>query len=297
MKKTIPFLLMASAIALVVLLGRTDGLLAVPTQSPSAYLASMPYVSFQAFGREFVLIQPSSTVFVYLLGLLTVVLGLLFCAGGRGRGQRSRGFWGIGLVLWGLGALAAGTSYQAFGYMLKGARREYMLFTSDFELIYLLLTCYAIDFMVAAVAHAAAEGKGRRFLKGYAVVHAVVYSAVLLVGAVLPDRFLVSYEGFMAMNLVNFLLMFGFSVSHHRRTGDRLNRDFAWLWVGFLGVNIGYFIWLFSGIPESLYARYGLWFNANDVLHLLLLGWMVAAYLRMGGELQDAETAGVTISL
>lgn len=292
MKKTIPYLLMASAIALVVLLGRTDALLAVPAQSPAAYLASMPHVSFQAFGREFVLIQPSSTAFVYLLGLLTVVLGLLFSAGGRARGQRSRSFWGIGLALWGLGALAAGTSYQAFGYMLKGSGREYMLFTSDFELVYLLLTCYAIDFMVAAVAHAAAEGKGRRFLKGYAVTHAVVYSAVLLVGAVIPDRFLVSYEGFMAMNLVNFLLMFGSSIARQRRTGDRLNRDFAWLWVGFLGVNIGYFVWLFSGIPETLYAKYGLWFNANDVLHLLLLVWMVVVYLRLRENLVDTETAG-----
>ena len=291
MKKVVLFGLMTAGVALVVLLGRIEGLLEIPTIAPDSYLASMPHIAFTAFGQEVVLIQPSSTFFVYLLGLLTVALGFRFVASRRG--QQSRELWGIGLVLWGLGALAAGTSYQAFGYMLKGAGRDAMAFTSDFELIYLLLTCYAIDFMVAAVAHAAAEGKSRRFLKGYALVHASLYTTVVLVGAILPMRFLISYEGFMAMNLVNFLLMFGFSVSHSRRFHDRLNRDFAWLWVGFLGVNLGYFAWLFSGIPESLYARYGVWFNANDVLHLLLLVWMAAVFLRMGGELQDAETAGL----
>jgi len=289
MKKTAILLAMAAAIALVVLLGRIDGLLEMPQVTPADYLASMPHVEFQLFGADVVLIQPSSTFLVYLLGLATVGFGLGFL--GSKRNQTSRALWGVGLVLWGLGALAAGTSYQAFGYMLKGAGRTWVAYTSDFELAYLLLTCWSIDFLVAATAHSVAEGKARSLLLGYAKVHAVAYSAILLVGAVVPVRFLISYEGFMAMNGASFVIMFAFSVARRRRSQDRPSLEFLWLWLGFLVVNLGYFAVLFSGIPARLYAGSGIWFNANDTLHVLLLVWMVAGYLLLRRSLKDAETS------
>jgi len=289
MKKALVPLGMAAAIALVVLLARLDGLLAAPLTTPTAFLASMPHIDLPWLGRSVVLIQPSSTILVYLLGLVTVAFGLWFLR--TKRGEASRGLWGIGLVLWGLGALAAGTSYQAFGYVLKGEGRPWVAYTSDFELVYLLLTCWSIDFLVAATARAVAEGKARAFLASFAWIHAVAYTGVLLVGAVVPVRFLISYEGFMAMNALSFLLMFGFSVERHRRRKDRPSLDFIGLWLGFLGVNLGYFAVLFSGIPARLYERSGVWFNENDTLHVLLLAWMVVGFLRLDRSLKDAPDA------
>ena len=93
MRKTAILIPMGAAIELVPALGRIDGLLASPVQTPAAFLSSMPNIVFVVFGATVVLIQQSSTV-----------------------------------------------------------------------LVYLLLTCWTIDFLVAATAHAVAEGKGRAFL-------------------------------------------------------------------------------------------------------------------------------------
>lgn len=38
-----------------------------------------------------------------------------------------------------------------------------------------------------------------------------------------------------------------------------------------------YYGYLLSGIPEGLWAK-GVWFSANDVLHLGLIAWMVYIY-------------------
>ena len=69
---------MLAFIIAVCALSNTGALYAVPLQTPAEFLASMPYITFPAFGRELVLIQPSSTFFVYLLGAMMVVLGAYF---------------------------------------------------------------------------------------------------------------------------------------------------------------------------------------------------------------------------
>ena len=100
----------------------------------------MPYISLSLFKHQYILIQPSSTILVYSLGLIMISFGVLFFI--TRKQQTSREYWGIGLILWGISAIVAGTSYQAFGYELKCNYREFFLFTSNFELVYMLLTAF-----------------------------------------------------------------------------------------------------------------------------------------------------------
>jgi len=90
--------------------------------------------------------------------------------------HKSRYYWGIGLILWGISAIAAGTSYQAFGFELKCRGQEYCLFTCNFELVYMLLTAYCINLLVIATAYTSVGEAGRKKLIIFAVVDNIVYS-------------------------------------------------------------------------------------------------------------------------
>ena len=109
-----------TVIVLVCLVSNSGQLLMTPLISPEKFLSSMPHISISLFGNEKVLIQPSSTFIVYFLGFFMILIGIYFYI--TRKGQRSRKYWGIGIILWGISAVVAGTSYQAFGYELKMRR-------------------------------------------------------------------------------------------------------------------------------------------------------------------------------
>ncbi|MBN2652396.1 MAG: hypothetical protein JXR63_08435 [Spirochaetales bacterium] len=287
MKKLILAVAMIVPLVLVFLFSNIDGLLLEPEISPQEFLETMPHMEISLFGKSLVFTQPLSTLWVALLGLLMIAFGSVFLANRLGDAARS--YWGIGLILWGLGAISAGISYQAFGYELKCAGRDFCLFTSDFEIVYMLLTCYSIAFFIAATAYASASGRSRRFLLCFAVADSVVYTILALVGAFLPVKFLISYEGFLVLTGGNFLLMFIFNILHYKKFKDSANLDFILIWIILNFVNIGYFAWLFAGISRPLYEKFGVWFNENDFLHVLLIFWAIFLFIRLKKSLKVSE--------
>ena len=113
--------------------GRLDSIPYQPKQTPDAWLTIQPYANLRVGSEDIILVQPSSTVLVYLLGIVATGAGLCFW---RIRGKhRSRAWWDLALLLWGLGALFAGTSCQAFSYEINCAGREFCAWTSWWEVI------------------------------------------------------------------------------------------------------------------------------------------------------------------
>jgi hypothetical protein len=287
MKKALPFIGMFFAIVAVFLFANIEGLLAEPAIDAEAFLQGVPHQTIPLFGRELMITQPSSTILVFGLGILTISIGAFFFA--THKDQKSRRIWGIGLILWGLGTLFAGSSYQAFTFQLKCAGQELCLFTSRFEIAYLLLTCYSIACFLICVAHASLSGKAKRSLIRFAYVDAAVYTVLVLIGAILPVRFLISYEGFLLMIGMNFVIMFACAVLHIRRHHDALNKRFAVIWISLLVLNIAYFAWLYSGISSRLFMQWNIWFNENDCLHALLVVWMIEILLFLKEPLKDLQ--------
>ncbi len=285
MRRLFIFFGMITAIILVCIFNNTNQLLLLPHTKPEAFLSSMPYISLSLFKHQYILIQPSSTILVYSLGLIMISFGVLFYI--TRKQQTSREYWGIGLILWGISAIVAGTSYQAFGYELKCNYREFCLFTSNFELVYMLLTAYAINYLVAATGYTTLAQTGRKRLSQFAIIDSILYSLYMLIGAIIPIKFLVSYEGFMAFIGVNFIIMFILNIRHDLKFRDALNRNLILIWIGFLLVNIGYFVFLFGGFGAQLYLSNGIWFNENDVLHILLILWAVMIFLLLRTRLMD----------
>lgn len=276
---------MAVVILSVWIFSNTESILMLPLTTPDQFLSNMPYITLSIPGKDVILIQPSSTVLVYLLGLIMIVIGVYFLV--TKKNQQSRYYWGIGLILWGISAIVAGTSYQAFGYELKCRGLEHCVFTSNFELAYMLLTAYCINFLVVATGYTSTGNVGRQRLLKFAIIDSAAYSVYMFVGAVIPVKFLISYEGFMAFIGVNFLVMFILNIRYYKKHQDKLNRNLISIWIGFLIVNIGYFVFLFGDIGGILYQNYGIWFNENDALHVLLILWACIILMLLRKDLSD----------
>ncbi len=276
---------MAIVILSVWMFSNTESLLMLPLTTPDQFLSEMPYITLSIPGKDVILIQPSSTILVYLLGLIMITIGVYFLV--TKMNQQSRYYWAIGLILWGISAIVAGTSYQAFGYELKCRGQEHCLFTSNFELVYMLLTAFCINFLVAATGYTSTGVIGRKRLVKFALIDSGAYSMYMFVGAVLPVKFLISYEGFMAFIGVNFLIMFILNILHYKKHKDNLNRNLLIIWISFSIVNIGYFVFLLGDIGANLYYNFGVWFNENDALHVLLILWACLIFVLLRKDLSD----------
>jgi hypothetical protein len=245
------------------LVGRVETILIDPVTTASELIEAAPYMDLGGL----ILQQPSSTFLVFVLGLVTMGVGIPYL--------RQPGFitrWlGINFVLWGLGAVVAGLSYQAFGAALKCTGNEPCAWTNGVELFYMILTVLSINALLVAYS-GFTEGKVKIQLQWLAIFSVWGYTILQGVGMVMPVKFLLSYEFMLIFLATNIVLMM---IISYRRKAESLHRRLWNLWLLFLGVNAAYFVALFSGYALPLYESSGIWFNENDVLHVLLLAWMV----------------------
>ncbi len=259
-----------------------------PPQTPESWLTIQPYLQLQIGSREILVIQPSTSAIVYLLGVIAIAAGLNFFY--TRNNQSSRLWWGLALLLWGLGALLAGTSYEAFSYQIKCAGREVCIWTSWWEILYLALSVASVDAMLIAEAYSCASGNLRRGLIRYAWLNFGVYLAILLIGSLVPVKFLISFELLvlvLAPNVILFLILNG---RRYARLRNRMDLVLLGVW-GWLILTIGaYFIYYLSGLTQRLWAR-GFWFTENDVLHIGLILWMAYIALVAARWIKDEPLA------
>lgn len=277
MKKPVIWFIVYSFIIMIVLfVGSPTSLLSSPVQTPIEYLETVPYWTLQIGSWNAILIVPSSTFFVYLLGVVIILLGLSFL---KQKNHLASKWWGISMVLWGIGALLAGTSYQAFGYELKCNGVEYCLFTSGFELSYLYTTALSIGALMIGTAYVLPKPEVRTKLIKIAIGSVLVYSVILVVGTLFSIQLFLTYELFTIFFLPHFTSFFVFSIMEYRIRKEPLHRTLITTWILFLIVNVSYFVYYFIGIGPWLYDTYDIWFSANDVLHIALLLWMIYIWI------------------
>ena len=281
------FFLVAGVVALLLSgCGRLETIPYTPAQTPESWLRIQPFAEVQVGDSAIIVVQPSTTAIVYLLGIITLGAGAYFL---RIRaGQQARLWWGIALLLWGVGALLAGTSYEALSYQLKCAGRAVCIWTTWWEVAYLVLSVASIDAMLVAGAYCCTLGVWRRRMVGYAAAHIALYTLVVVLGALLPVRFLISFELLILVSapaIVIFLVLNGRRYARFKQPQDAALLV-AWGW---LILTIGaYFVYYLSGLTPWLWER-GLWFSENDVLHIGLILWMLYLALGVAGRVQDLD--------
>ena len=141
--------------------------------------------------------------------------------------------------------------------------------------------------MMLGEAHACAERRWLPTIGFGASGSALVYAAVVLTGALVPIRFLVSFELLILVAAPSIAVCIGLRALRWRRsrTGADLALLATWLW---LVLSTGaYYAYLVLDIPRALWAR-GIWFTENDVLHVGLIAWMFSIALVIVPQLRDA---------
>ncbi|MDC7219453.1 MAG: hypothetical protein PQJ59_05895 [Spirochaetales bacterium] len=229
-----------------------------------------PCKIYRIFGKSLVITQPSSSFWVYLLGILTTLQGVKFLASAGA--EMSRTLWGWSLILWGVGALIAGTSYQAFGYQIKCAGRERVVWTSWWEIIYLILQQLSINVMFVGVVYSRLS---RYFSVAVflALLVSVFYITMVLNGAFKPIKKLITYE-----LMVKFCTPFVFvcillNLVLLIKSYNSLDGALLGVWFGLIFIDRLYWWYYKKGYSEKLWSRKR-WFTENDVLHVTLILWV-----------------------
>lgn len=235
---------------------------------------------------DFHISQPSSSVMVYLLGLLVIGAGVKFLSL-KGE-ELSRVWWGIALLLWGVGAIIAGTSYQAFGYEIKAARRELCSWTSWWEIIYLIMQQLSMNAMTLAIAYACSTGFLREVLIWYALVISIIYPTMTLIGAFIPVKALITFEWMVKISLPSFILFMVLNTVRYIRFGYTMDLILIGSWLLIYLSWLGYIRYMKSGLTETLWEK-GIWFSENDLLHVLLIIWGLYVLLVMPDHIRDFE--------
>ncbi len=256
-------------------------LLHEPLMTPDAWLESHPYLQI---GNRIVS-EPSSSILILLLAILYLRVAILFFRGFDG--QQSRLWWGIFMLLFGLGAILAGVSYQAFSFELKCRGFDYCLWTSWWEIGYMICTVAGVGAAFIAAAYAVLSLMARLFWTAYALASTLIYSGVVSFGIISADRFLISFEMMIIFVFAGFLAIAVNLIWQYRKTKNPLILKILKVGVLLIAVIVIYFIGLTSGYAALFWAR-GIWFNANDLLHVLLFGWVLYSYNMLHYTLRDA---------
>ena len=266
----------ALAIIFLIFFNQIDNLLYHPLKTPEMWRASQPYIEIEVFSQIMTVIQPSSTLFVYLLGIITIILGIKLL---KIRGDaKFTSYWAISLVLWGIGAILAGTSYQIFSYEIKCAGRLFCLWTSMFEITYLILSVGSVNAMLIAQTSLEEKDKTRRIMMGCALANYYAYLIIILIGSIIPIQFLISFELMILMLAPTILFLLILNIRRYIQFNNRIYYSLAIIWVSLILIIGFYFLYFMLDITNILWQQ-GIWFSENDILHITLLLWMIYIYI------------------
>ena len=261
---------------------KLDSLQYSPPITPGEWCMLQPCVQF----GNITISQPSSSVIVFILAVLSIGVGIAFLY--NQNGQQSRKWWGISILLGGIGALLAGVSYQAFGYELKCAGRTYCSWTNWWELSYELLTVAGAAALLIGVSYSCFSKKWQKICKVIAVVLTIAYFALILTGATKPDKFLVSFELMVLFTAPVYIVILIINTIQYLRNRDKLTGQLVIAWLLLFATLGAYFLYMAAGITQSLWQD-EIWFSENDVLHIGMLGWILYLYFVLHKTVVDKK--------
>ena len=242
-----------------------------PDLTPENWCRAQPCMMIRIADKDLVISQPLSSFWVYFLGLFTIGVSLYFFY--IQNGENSRLWWGVSILLWGIGALLAGTSYQAFGYEIKCAGKQACSWTSWWEVVYLMFQQVSINAMLVAVAFSCTEGTFQIVLLLYALLSSLVYVSIVAIGGILPIKTLITFEFMLWVSAPVLFFFCCLNAWRYYMLKDPMDLVLLGAWILLIGTMMAYWVYRKQGISKKLWTK-GVWFSENDVLHVSLILWM-----------------------
>ncbi|MCG8684076.1 MAG: hypothetical protein MI892_04320 [Desulfobacterales bacterium] len=255
-----------------------------PELTPENWCERQPCRTLEIGPKKIVISQPASTFWVYFLGLLTIGVGIYFFQ--IQNNETSRYYWGVCLLLWGIGALLAGTSYQAFGYEIKCAGRKTCAWTSWWELIYLIFQQVSMNALLVAVAYSCTTGKFQNILLGYALLSSIAYTLIVFTGGIIPVKSLITFEFMVWFSVPVLFFCVLLNAFRFFIYGGTMDLVLLGTWVLLILTMAAYRAYLKRGISKKLWEKQ-IWFSENDVLHVLLILWVIYIAVVVANHIKD----------
>ena len=272
----------------IVFFNQLDKLLYIPITSPEMWCESQPCIELDFGSFTIILVQPTSTVFVYLLGVIAILIGVYFLRIAKSNKNKFIYWWGIALFLWGLGAIFAGTSYQLFSYVIKCAGRSFCVWTSLWEILYLLISVGSVNAMLMAQSSLDEKNHWNRILRKYGLLNFLIYELIVVIGAIIPVQFMISFELMLLFLAPTILYLLISNIRNYLEHKRRINLSLTIICV-FLILIIGlYFLYFMLRITEVLWEQQ-IWFSENDILHIGLILWMSYIYIALRKHKRNVE--------
>jgi hypothetical protein len=264
---------------------KLEGLLYEPKTTPEEWCKMRPCVDVGGH----IFNEPLGAFLVFLLAFLWILSGLFFLK--NHDDQLSRKWFGVALILGGIGAGEAGISYQAFSYILKCQDREFCLLTNGFEVGYSVTQAISVSAMLTSVAIACTKGFLRKALMFYCLVNAIVYVIITVMGVSEPNKVLLSFEVLMLFAVPGLLFVILVSGVAYLKSRTPLDASLFMAAILQVLVQAAYFGYYGAGITQKLYkGGEGFYFSENDVLHVGMILWLGYIVLVVGKHLRDYDS-------
>lgn len=253
--------------------------------TPENWQTVQPCWNISVGNSNFVLTQPLSSFLVYLLGFETLWFSFSFLQ--VNDPEQTHMWWFLSLLLWGLGALIAGSSYQAFGYYIKCHGRALCTWTSWWEIIYLLLQKLSVDTMLVAVVYSCIPpGNLRNVVFGVTAIFSAIYVILIVYGSFKPVKKLITFETMVLFCMPVYTFLLGLNGYRYFMYGNELDLFLIAIWISLVLILLLYYAYLKLGWTQVLWHK-KIWFSENDVLHVGLIIWIAVIGLYLPEMIRD----------
>ena len=146
----------------------------------------------------------------------------------------------------------------------------------------------SMNAMLVAVAYSCTEGSLQITLWIYALVSAVGYVMLTLVGGIFPVKSLITFNLMVRVSVPILLIFLILNGWRYYMLRDSMDLALLGAWIFLLFTMAAYGLYDDLDITQKLWARgEGIWFSQNDVLHIGLILWIIYIAVAVSNRIKD----------